>query len=101
MCGKLVQIETAFIRMRKYCSKACCKEAQKQKELEKWKQRTILSKPLVPYKVCMNCKWSRVRNKENMSCTYMDRHDHTRTFLHPEGLTAECQEFEPRRKARR
>lgn len=98
LCGKQVKIETNYIRKRKYCSRECCKEAQRQKDLQKWKQRAILSEPLAPMKFCARCKWSSVLRENLYVCAYAEKNEHTRNFLHPEGLTAECMEFEPRSK---
>lgn len=97
MCGARVKLETNYIRKRKYCSRECCIEAQRQKELQKRKHRAILSEPLVPVKVCGRCKWSWVVREGVYGCAYAEANEHTRNFLHPEGLTAECKEFEPRK----
>lgn len=97
-CGKPVRKEFSRRYAPKYCGPECCREAQKERERALRETRKPLRPlPLVPYKTCKKCRWGRIHNKENMSCTYMEHHDHTRTSLHPEGMTADCKEFEPRR----
>lgn len=102
-CGKHVRKDVNRRYTPKYCGPECCREAQR--EMQRERDRTlresrtpIQARPLVPYRICKKCRWGRIHNKDNMSCTYLEHHDHTRTSLHPEGLTADCKEFEPKRR---
>jgi hypothetical protein len=54
-----------------------------------------LSEPLVDIKYCRKCAYS-LRYAKGYHCGYMFFTGHTRTALHPEGLTPTCYEFEPK-----
>lgn len=54
-------------------------------------------KPLVDQRRCAKCRWRHIYT-HHFFCGYMFFHDHSRTSLHPEGLSADCKEFEPRQR---
>ena len=53
--------------------------------------------PLVDPKKCMKCKYGHVDG----ACGYLDATGHSRTGLHPEGLTSDCKEFKAKKRARK
>lgn len=84
---------------RKYCSKECWRECvRKRAEAKKHRGRPhSISKTLVPQERCQKCKYS-AKYSHFYHCGYVLMKGTTRTALHPEGLTADCQEFEPKRR---
>lgn len=57
------------------------------------------SKPLVDLKKCAKCIYAAGGNT-NIYCGYLNITGHSRTSLHPEGLTSDCKEFMPRKRGR-
>ena len=86
---------------RKFCSKDCWrayaagkKEAKVQ---ERRKRYAAMSQTLVPQERCEKCKYS-MKYLHLFHCGYLLMNGTSRTMLHPEGLTADCQEFTPKRR---
>ena len=100
-CGKVFPTYVEGNRTeRKYCSKECWRaftEKRAKLRYEAKHRHTALSDTLVPQKVCEKCKYHAKYGKL-FHCGYMLYTDTTRTSLHPEGLTSDCKEFEPRRR---
>lgn len=115
-CGKHVEMEWINGRRPRYCCTDCRKSAKnsinalarenrkklkglsrKQKIIE-WRQRQ--KTPLVSTELCNHCQWG-VYSQSNMwCCGYTEVHEHTRTSMHPGGLTSQCQEFTERTGSR-
>lgn len=98
-CGETVTVPNVF------CDRKCWKEYQDKKRIEQERRRAKCrgyqsSRPLVPEDLCMNCKYSQ-KYSQLVGCGYFFIKGETRLAKHPEGLTAECQEFEPRKTPRR
>lgn len=55
---------------------------------------------MVPYEKCAKCRFSCVFENKPL-CNYFEVMGHTRTSLHPEGLTDDCREFQPRKRKRK
>lgn len=97
-CGKKTSVAYRCGGPPKYCSVECREAAQKERDR---KARKRFTQPPVPYRVCKKCRWGRcTNNSTSLLCTYSEYHDTSRTALHPEGLTADCKEFEPKRRKR-
>lgn len=111
-CGQHVELEWLSGRRPRYCCTACRKAAknsidslarENRKKLKKLSRRQKIIEwrqmqktPLVSTKQCDHCQWG-VYSQSNMwYCGYSDVHEHTRTSMHPDGLTSQCQEFEER-----
>lgn len=115
-CGKHVELEWKNGRRPKYCCTDCRKHAKyalasiareernktrrlnRRQKIVQWQkaQKT----PLVPVKHCERCQWGVWSQSNCWCCGYSDVHDHTRTSMHPGGLTGECKEFAERIGAR-
>lgn len=88
---------------RKFCDKYCQKEYYARKEVAAAAARVAASdkrKPLVDNKQCRKCKY-RYYGHDHYSCGFLFIKGYSRTSLHPEGLTSECHEFEPRQRKHR
>lgn len=97
-CGKPIEILNEKRKVKQYCSDACCKRAQRARE--NGYIRPDLSKPLVPTEQCGKCHYGAML--ENIwRCGYFEETGHTRTSLHPEGLTSHCYEFTPKKRGRK
>lgn len=104
-CGKKFSLyENGNLKERKYCSKECWaayvdgkKAEQEEKAKKRRGRRAAIHQTLVPQERCEKCKYSQ-RYLDLYHCGYVLVKDTTRTALHPEGLTADCQEFEPKRR---
>lgn len=115
MCGK--SFVSTYMES-KYCSRECYAKARAAKVIPptvrqpKPKQDKAAaeatakagasdnrSKPLVDTKWCNRCEYGTgdAYAKRN-SCNYMNIMGHSRTSLHPEGLTSTCYEFKPRKR---
>lgn len=56
---------------------------------------------MVPYEQCAKCQYS-IRYADTVQvCNHFDVMGQTRTSLHPEGLTDDCKEFQPRKRQRK
>ena len=104
-CGKKFSLyENGNLKERKYCSKECWMayarnqmEEKQQAEQKRRGRRPSGPKTLVPQERCQKCKYS-AKYRNLYHCGYMLMKGTTRTALHPEGLTADCLEFEPKRR---
>lgn len=105
-CGNKIPPKKRQFQPRKYCSRECwlkacdakkaasAEEKARRKEIRKTQSKSGERE----YDArCMKCRWCLFRGEYTM-CVYFDHHDHTRSFLHPEGLPEVCQEFEPRKR---
>lgn len=59
------------------------------------------NKRLVSEKLCRKCEFSYHNDCLGYHCGYQFKTGTTRTAMHPEGLTAECQEFMPKQRKHR
>lgn len=112
VCRKHVVIPDFRGQPPKYCSVTCRKagDAIRRRErrlLEKQKKSNFVlaeqvqnDHPLVPVQKCAKCRYSQLVG-QFLCCGYFEFSGQTRTSLHPEGLTAECQEFKPRARERK
>lgn len=102
-CGKEFPLdEKNGTVARKYCSMKCRKEyAEKKAERQKLLRKTQrLSDTLVPQERCRTCRYAQ-KCGPLYHCGYFLQLDTTRTALHPEGLTADCKEYEPKGRTRK
>lgn len=105
-CGKENTIMQGGSSARKFCNRECQKEYYRKKEAVAAVARVVASdkrKPLVdPKKHCTRCRWSiSIQHGGGRHCGYMFITGKSRVAMHPEGLTSECQEFEPRQRKHR
>lgn len=64
-------------------------------------KRVDLTKTLVSGDKCKRCVF-RFGSEEGLHlCNYFEIKGHSRTSLHPEGLTSVCHEFQPRQRKHR
>lgn len=97
VCGKPIEVMEKQ-KKRMYCSESCRKKAFMAKKNGFLQQK--LSKPLVPTEQCGKCHYGAML--ENIwRCGYFEETGHTRTSLHPEGLTSHCYEFMPKKRGRK
>lgn len=102
-CGKHVVMEHDRGQRKKYCSKKCSSamwEELHRGRKKGQKDKVTLSYPLVPVRQCAKCRYGLLVGSD-ICCAYFEIAGQTRTSLHPEGLTAECQEFKPRAMERK
>lgn len=115
-CGKHMSYDWLNGRRPIYCCASCRKEANraatreaiKSPERQKGRERKIRleelrqqrAKQLAQTECCKQCKWGVLLQSHSWCCGYSDVNDHTRTSLHPDGLTEDCKEFTPRTGAR-
>jgi hypothetical protein len=110
-CGKKIVLPAKHGIGQKYCSKECYnKYISEQRKLQR-KERALVAaakavasdtnKPLVNVKKCAKCVYGFHDNGQTWHCGYLFKTGRTRTAQHPEGLTAECQEFAPRKRERK
>ena len=97
-CGKPMEVPDNRKITKRYCSKNCQDRARRARENGYLSQK--MSEPLVPTEQCKKCQYG--TNLENIwRCGYFEIMGHTRTSLHPEGLTSHCYEFKPRKRGRK
>lgn len=111
-CGKHVVIEDYRGQPPKYCSVKCRKDISAMKkrehrERERLKQQYCYTaapdkkqeRTPVPISKCVKCAYSLLVGCE-ICCDYWEITGNSRVAMHPEGLTADCREFKPRKRAR-
>lgn len=97
-CGKPMEVPDNRKTTKKYCSKICSEKARYKREHENLTKK--MSDPLVDPEFCRVCQYG--TNLENFwRCGYFEETGHTRTSLHPEGLTSHCYEFKPKKRGRK
>jgi hypothetical protein len=100
-CGKVHVVKTASTTPKKFCNRECWRQHNEKKRAAQHQTvRVTLSEPLIPSSQCEKCKY-RLSLDGIWCCGYFDICGHTRTAMHPEGLTTECREFERRRQQRK
>ena len=102
-CGKENPISREGSIARKFCNRDCQKAYYAKKEAAAAAAKVVASdkrKPLVDNKQCRKCKY-RYYGRDHYSCGFLFIKGYSRTSLHPEGLTPECHEFEPRQRKHR
>lgn len=97
-CGRQFSISDS---KRIYCSDECrvaAREARKKRPAKQWtfRRKPTYSRPPVSTKKCLACIYGGNFGGDTPYCRYYSVTGTTRTFLHPEGLTAECKEYEPK-----
>ena len=78
-CGKQIEVPGENTN-RLYCSESCKKKAYRAQ--------------------CGKCQYG-TKLENFWCCGYFEIMGHTRTSLHPEGLTSHCYEFTPRKRGRK
>ena len=97
-CGKPMEVPDNRKITKMYCSKNCQDRARRARENGYLSQK--MSEPLVSPEQCKKCQFG--TNLENIwRCGYFEIMGHTRTSLHPDGLTRHCYEFKPRKRGRK
>ena len=103
-CGKPLRRELLLENKdRKFCNRACWREYHDKKNAEREKRKAMihkLSAQLVPPEQCERCRYGCSMGGVQ-GCGYFDITGHTRTSLHPEGLSGECQEFARKKRGRK
>lgn len=69
--------------------------------MKEMKNPSKYSRPLVDPKLCAKCVYHENSNIYGFCCGYLTKTGHTRTSLHPEGLTSDCKEFKAKTRARK
>ena len=95
-CGKQIEVPGENTN-RLYCSESCKKKAYRAK-----KNGGFLvdqSKPRIQPEQCGKCQYG-TKLENFWCCGYFEIMGHTRTSLHPEGLTSHCYEFTPKKRGR-
>lgn len=98
-CGKPIEILSDKGRTKQYCSKACREKARRERDAEA-RGKKKRSKPLVSLDQCAKCRYV-TKVGTCLCCGYFEIAGRTRLGQHPEGLTEECQEFEPKKRGRK
>lgn len=99
-CGAILFYRSG--KFKKFCNSKCKAdyyEKKRQEKAEKAAEAAKLRVPLVPESQCKKCKYGLLFG-ERCGCGYMFATGQPRLLLHPEGLSAECKEFEPRKRKR-
>lgn len=94
-CGEKQSVEYTFGGHPKYCS-SCRSIAYRENKNIRGKNGEGISNyysPLVDLRKCGRCCYSQGGGKTGTICMYFELTGHSRTFLHPEGLTADCKEY--------
>jgi hypothetical protein len=113
-CGKSATLPSTSCTPKKFCSRACYLEyIAKYKTMPDTKPRINKAtgapakagasdtsrKPLVDIGKCKRCAYGTGDEYSNAcSCNYFVIAGHSRTSLHPEGLTSTCYEFKQKKK---
>ena len=100
-CGKHVALEEFRGHPQKFCCKRCCNKAYEARRGGKKQEPKERPGPLVPLEKCEKCRFSSRPTGEYFMCAYHEIMGHSRTSLHPEGLTSDCKEYQPRRRSRK
>jgi hypothetical protein len=106
-CGKKHTRATQNAPNQKFCDRNCWSEynkkkmqaeaeAKKQEQLERRKRRTTIT----PASQCEKCIYG-YSIASVWCCGHFEIAGYTRHSLHPEGLPAECQEYQPKKGARK
>lgn len=97
---------------RKFCSRQCFREWQIKEQARKLAEAPppptekkppgkAITKPRTPEAQCKKCKWGQMIGHV-YGCGYFDfDNNHSRHYLHPDGLPDVCQEYEPRKRKRK
>lgn len=79
---------------RKYCSTECQRIAYGAAQR---KPSRNMTEPIVPASKCRKCLYGASSTADYPGCSYLFATGESRVKLHPEGLTAKCEEYIPRR----
>jgi hypothetical protein len=104
-CGKKHTVPSANVAPKKFCNRTCWREyCEKTRNkaaeaLAKAGASDTGRKPLVDIGKCKRCVYGTGdEDSKACSCNYFVIAGHSRTSLHPEGLTSTCYEFKPKKK---
>jgi hypothetical protein len=114
-CGKKAVLPVTSCTPKKFCCRTCYREyIAKHRTMPDTKPRInsrmqaapakagasdTSRKPLVDIGKCKRCAYGTGDEYSNAcSCNYFVIAGHSRTSLHPEGLTSTCYEFKPKKK---
>lgn len=107
-CGKRHRVSERVGRgiHKKYCNIAC-RDAffvKKRKEASKEKARLKQEKirrqqPIVPVARCLKCRFAQ-KEQRTITCGYLFATGTSRLLLHPNGLTADCLEYQPKKRTK-
>ena len=102
-CGKEIYAAKNG-KMNIFCNQQCHVEygAKKRKaKEEKAAEQARLRATLVPETLCRKCEYGFCFWTNHYACAHFEIRDKTRLSLHPEGLSADCKEFTPRKRKRK
>ena len=101
-CGERFTTVKEYDVERKFCSKQCYREFCKKHPIPGAGSNGYkLTKPKTPEAQCKKCEFGNCIGS-TWCCGYFDIGDnHSRHYLHPEGLPDVCQEYKPKKRKRK